>query len=103
MAMPMLMAIISIAFVMVASTVYVSNNMALFMSHTQAQEDAIHIAEAGYNKYLWCLNDNSYFYKTGINESIGFLLATIILLQTTLFGQEFPKNTTKSNTKTEML
>ncbi len=48
----------------------------LFMMQVQTEsvqryndsEDGLYYAEAGYNKYLWHLNDNKDFYKEGHNE-----------------------------------
>lgn len=62
-ALPTVIVIIAILLIICTSVLYVVSNQTLAVSRNKAMEDALHIAEAGYYKYLWYLNDDSAFYK----------------------------------------
>lgn len=63
-ALPAIIIIISILLIVITSALYVASNQTIAVDRTNTSEDALHIAEAGYYKYLWQLNDNSDFYKS---------------------------------------
>ena len=65
-ALPSIVIIIAILLVVVSAAFYVAANQTTQVSWTKAYEDALHIAETGYYKYLWHLNDNSDFYKLAV-------------------------------------
>lgn len=62
-ALPSVIIIIAILLIVLSAAFYAAANQTVQVSRTKAYEDALHIAEAGYYKYLWQINDNSDFYK----------------------------------------
>jgi hypothetical protein len=62
-AMPMIIMILAIIMIICTVAFIVAENQTLSVSNTKVDEDALHIAEAGYYRYLWYMNDNSEFYK----------------------------------------
>lgn len=70
-ALPLIMVIIAVALLLCGSALFVLDGVTRMVDSRTDLEDAFHIAEAGYNKYLWYLNDDSQFYRTGINVAGG--------------------------------
>lgn len=66
--MPTIIIIIAIVTLLSISAIFVIDNQTLAVSRTKIGEDAIHIAEAGYNYYLWHLNDDTQFYRIGLDK-----------------------------------
>ncbi len=62
-ALPAVIIIIAILLVLSASMMYVTSSQTVSIDLKKASENAFHIAEAGYYRYIWQLNDNSAFYK----------------------------------------
>lgn len=65
-ALPMVIIIVAIVMILCTAAIFVVNNQQTSVSNSRITEDALHIAEAGYYKYLWYLNDNSDFYKATV-------------------------------------
>jgi|GEM_PF-672557 len=68
-AMPIVIAIMAIIFLFCATVLTLNENLTRNVAFSSARERALHIAEAGYNRFLYELNDDSSFYK--INKGIG--------------------------------
>ncbi len=62
-ALPLVIVVIAILLIILTSVIYVISNQTVAIDRTKTSEQALHIAEAGYNRYIWQLNDNSDFYK----------------------------------------
>jgi len=66
-AMPLVMIAASMVFLLSASAIYIIANQTNTVSREDNKEDALNIAEAGYNYYLWQLNNDTHFYMTGLD------------------------------------
>lgn len=62
-ALPVIMIIVAIVFLFCTITLILGSNLTNNVMRNTTREDALHIAEAGINKYLFMLNNNSDFYK----------------------------------------
>jgi len=71
-ALPMVLVLIAIMFLLCITIVTVINYDSKTVYSLNSSEQALHIAEAGYNKYLWLLNNDTYFYRFGENADEGF-------------------------------
>lgn len=77
--LPIAVMIVAVVFLFVATVLTLNENLTRNVSHKVDTEDALQIAEAGYNHYMYYLNQDSTFFMnpTGINktkngEQIGF-------------------------------
>ena len=70
--LPIVLVLIAIMLLLGITVVSVINYDSKTIYSLNSSEQALHIAEAGYNKYLWLLNNDTYFYKFGENEDEGF-------------------------------
>lgn len=62
-ALPTVLMLIAIMLLLGITIVMVTDNDTRTVANLSDSEEALHIAEAGYNRYLWYLNDDTYFYR----------------------------------------
>ncbi len=91
-AMPIVIAIIAIVSLLSLSALFVANNQTFAIGGTKASEDALHIAEAGYNYYLWQLNDDSQFYRVGLDKDGKLIPETYYTSEDNALWEGFPKD-----------
>lgn len=89
--MPIIIIIVAIVTLLSISIIFIINNQTLLVSRTKLGEDAIHIAEAGYNYYLWQLNDDTQFYKNGIDKDGKLVPETYYTAEENDLWDGFPK------------
>lgn len=87
----MVICIVAIVMILGTAAMTLIDNQTAMVSHNVKSEDALHIAEAGYNNYLWHLNDNSQFYKTGVNVADGLDPETTYTASENPLWAGFPK------------
>jgi hypothetical protein len=73
---PIVLILLAIMLLLAITIVSVIEFDSKTVNNLSSSEKALHIAEAGYNKYLWLLNDDAYFYKYGESATDGFIIET---------------------------
>lgn len=72
-AMPVVMFILAVISLTCMTVLILNENLTRNVSFSVNRENALHIAEAGYNQYVFALNDDPNFYqKTDGNRDMGF-------------------------------
>ena len=90
--MQTVMIIVVIIFILTISALFIIDNQTFAVSKTKASEDAIHIAEAGYNYYLWQLNDDTQFYRTGLDKGGKLVPENYYIVSDNPLWDNFPKD-----------
>lgn len=72
--LPIVLVLVAIMLILAVTLVSVVDFNTKTVLNISNHETALHIAEAGYNKYLYMLNNNTYFYKDGENQQEGFII-----------------------------
>lgn len=95
--MPIVLILLAIMLLLAITIVSVIEYDSKTVKNLGSYEKALHIAEAGYNKYLWLLNNDTYFYKYGESAADGFII------ESTYDGSEYTEwdGYTKTYAKTE--
>lgn len=62
--LPIIIIVMAVGMILVLSTLNLTSNQTKMTGRYVVQEKALQYAEAGYNSYLWHLNDNVSFYST---------------------------------------
>lgn len=70
MVMPLVLFIFTIAFLFGATSLHVTSSQTLFNKIDDTKKDSYEYAEAGYNKYMWHLNDDVSFYSSVMSDSM---------------------------------
>lgn len=84
-ALPIVLVLVAIMLLLAITIVSVIDNDSKTVNVLNDSEEALHIAEAGYNKYLWLLNNDTYFYQFGESKEDGFQI------ESTYDGEEYPQ------------
>lgn len=84
-AMPIVLVLLSIMLLLAITIISVISFDTSTVKNLGSHEEALQIAEAGYNKYLWMLNNDTYFYKFGESPEDGFIV------ESRYDGQEYPE------------
>jgi len=72
--LPIVLVLLAIMLILVITLVSVVDFDTKTAENIIDHEIALDVAEAGFNKYLYMLNNNTYFYKDGENEEEGFII-----------------------------
>ena len=72
--LPLVLALIAVMMLVAIAVIAIVSQDMTAISRMNVSEQALHIAEAGYNQYLWLLNDDSMFYRDGENPELGFII-----------------------------
>lgn len=68
--LPIVMVLLAIILLLCFTLLYQVDNETLSVSNIKAAEGSLHIAEAGFNQYLWYMNDDSKFYNTAKSNNL---------------------------------
>ncbi|MDI6907395.1 MAG: hypothetical protein QMC81_07915 [Thermoanaerobacterales bacterium] len=69
-ALPIVMALVVIISLLGFTAAFVVESQSVMGQRFAGGEDALYYAEAGYNKYLWHLNEDSRFYETAESDAL---------------------------------